>query len=75
MRASEKGLCSLSVGHVAMWEHWIYSPAVLSAHTRLDNSWELCGLTKNSPGELTAVSQSCLDQLLPWRLPLQPGSP
>lgn len=66
---SEKGLCSLSVGHVAMWEHWIYSPPGLSAHTRLDNSWELCGLTKNSPGELAAMSQSCLDRLLSRRLP------
>lgn len=40
-RVSEKGLCSAAVGHVAVWEHWMYSPAGLSAHTSLDNSWEL----------------------------------
>lgn len=57
------------LGHVAMWEYCIYSPPGLSAHTRLDNSWELCGLTKNSPGELGAMRQSCLDRLLSWRLP------
>lgn len=53
-RASEGGLCSLSAGHVAMWEHSIYSPAALSAHTRLDNSWEPWNLPKNSAGELAA---------------------
>lgn len=40
-RVSEKGLCCAAVGHVAVWEHWMYSLAGLSAHTRLDNSWEL----------------------------------
>lgn len=39
---------------------------------QLDNSWELCGLARNSPGELAAVSQSWLHRLLPRRLP--PGA-